>query len=181
MTIQEYISLISREPLTIEQGKGYRYIKKSILQKELLFIYEGHTRWEMLRDTISKNGLWGTGILEIKHPVSGEWLHYTGTASLPHERKMRLNYPNLEAHCFINACKKIGVWFGQTLNIDEEDAMPEDNEAPEINREDERLEILIDQCPNIETLAKYKDKLTESTRPVYVKKLKELTKQNKAA
>lgn len=123
MTDQEYISLISREPTLdmVKQGRGYKYIKKSILQKELLTIYSGHTKWEMLRDTVSKNGLWGTGLLSYKHPVSGEWLYVSGTASIPHLKVMQLNYPNLEAHAYINACKKIGVWFGQTLNIDIDD------------------------------------------------------------
>jgi hypothetical protein len=37
---------------------------------------------------------------------------------------MRLNYPALESQCFKNACKKLGVWFGQTLNSESEDAEP---------------------------------------------------------
>ena len=135
MTNKEYIDLISREPTPdmISEAKNkageveYRYIKKSILQRELLNIFQGHTKWDMERDTVTKGGLWGKGVLHYKNPVSGEWLFVSGTASLPHEKKMRLNYPSLESHCMINACKKIGVWFGQTLNISEEDAMPDED------------------------------------------------------
>ena len=150
MTQNQYIEAISREPLPhmIKEGTGYRYIPKSILQRELLKIYDGFTRWEMLRETVVNNGLWGTGRLEYKHPVTNEWLYVTGTASLPHDKNMRLNFPNLEAHCMINACKKIGVWFGQTLNKDQEDAMP-DEELPVIQQSKARLK------PDSKIMAKF--------------------------
>lgn len=73
MTNEEYLERISKEPTTemVKQGNGYRYIPKSILQKELLLLYNGHTKWEMMRETVSRNGLWGTGLLWYKHPVTG--------------------------------------------------------------------------------------------------------------
>ena len=137
-----YLESISREPLPemIKQGKGYKYIPKSILQRELRIIYNCNTKWEMLRDTISKNGLWGTGLLSVKHSETGEWLYYSGVASIPHLKVMTLNYPNLEAHCMINACKKIGVWFGQTLNIDTED-LPIELLETESTQQPEDIEI----------------------------------------
>lgn len=133
MTEQEYINCISTEPDTemIKEARSsngdleYRYIPKSILQKELLIIYGGNTQWEMLRDTIGKEGMWGTGVLKVKNPVSGEWLNYTGTASLMHFKNLKLNYPNLESQCFKNACKKIGVRFGQIINLDIDDVEPQ--------------------------------------------------------
>lgn len=177
MTEQEYIDYISREPLEsmIRKGNGYLYIPKSILQKELLLLYKGHTKWEMLRDSITKNGLWGTGILHYKHPVTNEWLFVTGTASLPHEKKLRLGFPSLEAHCMINACKKIGVWFGQTLNIEEDDAMPDDEELLTVNREHERLVMLMEDCNTIEELAIYKPELPRELMPIYINILRKLT------
>jgi hypothetical protein len=122
---------------------SYRYIKKSVIQKELLKIYEGHTRWEMLRETVTAKGMYGVGRFEYRHPVSKEWLSVTGTASLPHDKKMRLGFPSLEGHCLQNAVKKIGVFFGQTLNQSIEDKMPDetiDEDAP-ISQEDEQIQI----------------------------------------
>lgn len=186
MTYQEYLDIINQEPssdmICESRDKNgdlqYRYIRKSVLQRELLRVYQGNTRWEMLRDTISKNGIWGVGKLEVKHPVSGEWLTYTGVASLPHERRMRLNYPKLEAHCMINACKKIGAWFGQTINIEEEDDM-DDTESEEleiINVADERLEILIEEAETLEQLATYKKDLPPSLKKKYMEKVKTFIK-----
>lgn len=139
MTQKQYLEIISREPLDfmVKDGQGYRYIPKSILQSELLKIFEGNIRWEMLRETVVNNGLWGTGRLEYKNPATMEWLSVTGTASLSHDKNMRLNFPNLEAHCMINACKKIGVWFGQTLNKDQEDTM--DDGVPVIQQAKQKL------------------------------------------
>lgn len=127
MTNLEYIQALNQEPIPemVKEGDGYKYIPKSILQYELLKIYNGHTQWEMIRDIVGKGGLWGTGVLKVKHPVSGEWLSNTGTASLKHDKVMKLNYPNLESQCFKNACKKLGKWFGQTLNLEVDDAEPE--------------------------------------------------------
>lgn len=181
MTNLDYLNIISQEPTSdmISENRDkngdlqYRYIRKSVLQKELNRIYEGHVRWEMLRDSITKNGIWGTGRLEVKHPVSGEWLYFTGVASLPHERRMRLNYPKLEAHCMINACKKIGVWFGQTLNIDEEDEMLDsEEETPVMNIADERLEILIEEAESLEQLSQYKKDLPSHLKIKYMNKIK---------
>lgn len=134
MTNEEYVMQISREPtpeMVIDAKKPdgtieYKFIPKSILQKELLAIYGGHDQWEMIKDTVGKDGIWGTGVLKVKHPVSGEWIHKTGMGALKHEKNMKLNYPSLEAQCFKNACKKLGVWFGQTLNLDIEDLEPEE-------------------------------------------------------
>lgn len=150
-----YIELISQEPLheMIKQGEGYLYIPKSILQRELRIIYNGLTMWTMLRDTVSKNGLWGTGSISVKHPETGDWLYYTGTASIPHLKVMRLNYPNLEAHAFINACKKIGPWFGQNLNLNIEDAPIEALETENVQPEDiemTRLKKLVMDAPTQE-------------------------------
>lgn len=135
MTEEKYIEYISEEPSQVQtsepgaDGQTYRYIKKSHLQQELLTLYRGYTKWKMLRDSVTNKGMWGTGLLKYKHPATGEWLYVTGTASKAHDEGMRTNYPTLEANCFVNACKKIGVRFGQTLNVDQEDKETE-AEAP---------------------------------------------------
>lgn len=190
MTNEFYIQQISKEPTKdmVREFKNkageveYLYLPKSIIQKELLSIYEGHTKWEMLRETVGKVGMYGTGILHYKHPVSGEWLFVTGTASLPHEKKMRLQFPNLESHCFLNAVKKIGVWFGQTLNLNDEDAMPDDvTQLDEISPE-ERATSLAESlafCKTMEELKSYRlvvyaKGTSHELKALYETKLREL-------
>tara|TARA_R110000868_G_scaffold304243_2_gene564783 strand:- start:351 stop:983 length:633 start_codon:yes stop_codon:yes gene_type:complete len=178
MNFEEYLEIINSEPsasMVCEHRNPngdleYRYIRKSVLQSELNRIYRGHVRWEMIRDTVASNGLYGTGKLEVKHPVSGDWIYFTGVASLPHERSMRLNYPKLEAHCMINACKKIGAWFGQRLNIDEDDEMEVVSDS--INIADEKLEILIEEASTLEQLSQYKKNLPSHLKVKYMAKLK---------
>jgi hypothetical protein len=179
MNYEEYLEKINADPLPSmvsehRNSKGeleYRYIRKSILQRELTNLYRGNVRWEMVRESVTQNGLYGTGRLEVKHPVSNEWIYFTGVASLPHEKSMRLNYPRLEAHCMINACKKIGVWFGQTLNIDEEDEA-EVHAEEIINAAEEKLEILIEQASSLEQLSSYKKDLPSHLKIKYMAKLK---------
>ena len=192
MTNEFYIQQISKEPTKdmVREFKNkageveYLYLPKSIIQKELLSIYEGHTKWEMLRETVGKVGMYGTGILHYKHPVSGEWLFVTGTASLPHEKKMRLQFPNLESHCFLNAVKKIGVWFGQTLNLKDEDAMPDDvTQLDEISPE-ERATSLAESlafCKTMEELKSYRlvvyaKGTSHELKELYETRLRELKK-----
>lgn len=173
MTNEDYVALISQEPLYVEQGEGYKYIKKSVLQKDLLQIYNGNSGWELLRETVSAKGLWGVGQLTYQHPVSKAWIVQSGTASIPHIKTMRLSFPSLEAQCFKNACKKIGVRFGQLLNLDDEEEPA--SEAPIEDRADERMIILMDDCKSIEELAAFKKNLPAHLMPKYMDRIKQLS------
>lgn len=178
-TYEEYLEIIGQEPLPemVSEHYGedglveYYFIRKSILQRELARIYLGNVRWNMTRDNLTNNGIYGVGLLEVKHPVSGEWLHFSGVASLPHEKVMRLNYPRLEAYCMMNACKKIGPWFGQTLNSEKED----EEEVVQLHTttiSEDKLEILIDSAGSLEELAQYKKELPSHLKVKYMSKLK---------
>ena len=71
----------------------------------------------------------------------------------------------------VNACKKIGIWFGQCLNNQEEDEV----EVPEeqiIDIADDRLEILIAEASSIEALSQYKKDLPSNLKAKYMAKLK---------
>lgn len=183
MTNKDYTELISREPTPdmvkeVRNKKGeleYRYIPKSILQRELMTIYDGHTKFEMLRETVGKSGMYAVALFHYKHPVSGEWLYVSGTASLSHENKMRLSFPNLESHCFLNAVKKIGVWFGQCLNTSQEDAMPDEDDmggeepTPEETAATTSQQLI--NCTTLEDLKSYRLVVYAKTSP---KELQEL-------
>ena len=163
----EYINLVSRNPLPemiteVKNKAGelqYCFIKKSVIQRELREIFVGHTRWEMLRETVLPKGMYGVGRLEYKHPVSGDWLSVTGTASLPNDKKMRLGFPSLESHCMLNAVKKIGPWFGQNLNMDIEDKMPDEvpfEEEPTKEEQEASLREMVAFCKTEEELKSYR-------------------------
>lgn len=190
----EYLELISREPTAemvtdVKDKEGniqYKYIKKSLLQKELLDIYGGHTKWEQLRETVTTKGLYGVGRLEYRHPISGEWLSVTGTASLPHDKKMRLGFPALEGNCFLNAVKKIGVWFGQTLNNTIEDIMPDETlDDGDSLTEEEKAASLTESlafCKTVEELKTwrmpvYAKGTSHEIKELYEQRLRELSKK----
>ena len=193
MTSQEYIDYVSKEPLPemikeVRNKKGeleYRYIPKSILQRELLKLYDGNTKWEMLRETIGAKGMFGTGNFHYKHPVSGEWLFVSGTASLPQDKKMWLGFPALESHCFLNAVKKIGVFFGQTINISQEDAMPDEEQLQEEPTPEETATTLSQQLVNCTTVTELKSYrlpvyargIPSEVQELYETRLRELSKK----
>ena len=189
---KNYIDILSREPTLemvkeVRNKKGdleYRYIPKSIIQMQLLLIYGGSDSFEMQRETIGKTGMYGTGVLKVKHPFTGEWISKTGTASLPHDKKLRLGFPNLESHCFLNAVKKLGVWFGQTLNNKEEDSMPDDetlNAEPDIEETKGNLTTQIINCSNLVDLKSYRvivfsKQGSPELQGLYETRLRDLTK-----
>lgn len=193
MTTQEYIDAISKEPTSemikeVRNKKGeleYRYIPKSIIQQQLLEIYEGNDSFEMLRETVTKSGMFGTGVLKVKHPFSGEWITKTGTASLPHDKKLRLGFPNLESHCFLNAVKKLGKFFGRDLNIREEDAMPDGetlNAEPDVEETKENLVKQLVNCKDVADLKTYRTYIfskqgSPELQGLYETRLRELNKQ----
>ena len=192
-TPKDYIDLLSREPLPemvkeVMDKKGnieYKYIPKSIIQQQLLEIYQGHDSFEMLRETVSKAGMYGTGVLKVKHPFTCDWISKTGTASLPHDKKLRLGFPNLESHCFLNAVKKLGKWFGRDLNIREEDAMPDDetlNAEPDVEETKGNLTTQIINCSNLVDLKSYRvivfsKQGSPELQGLYETRLRDLTKQ----
>lgn len=192
---KNYIDVISREPTLemvkeVRNKKGdleYRYIPKSIIQMQLLLIYGGSDSFEMLRETIGKAGMYGTGVLKVKHPFTGDWICKTGTASLPHDSKLRLGFPNLESHCFLNAVKKLGVWFGQTLNNKEEDSMPDDetmDKEPDVEETKSNLTTQVINCNNLTDLKSYRvivfsKQGSPELQGLYETRLRELTSKNK--
>lgn len=177
MTQAEYIHAISREPLEtmIREKEGYKYIPISVIQPELLLVYQGLTKWEMTKDVVTPNGLWGIGVLHYKLPFGDrEWVFQSGTASIPISKKMRLSYPSLEAHCMMNAAKKIGPWFGQNLNRGEEDE--EDGEIPVVQVAGaEAITEMINKAKTLEELGAVKPYVTSETNNTYMRKVRQLS------
>ncbi len=160
MTQEQYLVEIETEPTAemIKEAKDaggvllYRYIPKVVLERELRRVYGGRHSWDMERDTITSKGAWGKGVLTLIHPVDGTIVKYSGTASVAMDRKMQLVYPGLEARCIINACRKIGPWFGQNLNVAEDNvedtgnAATEEDQEASANLEFEQITAKINAC-----------------------------------
>lgn len=154
MTIDQYLEIINREPLpemvkaAMSKDKKtvlYHYIPKHILEQNLRNLYGGKHSWDMERDTVSNRGAWGKGVLTIIHPVDGTIVRYSGTASVAMDRRMQLTYPALEAKCMINAARKIGPWFGQNLNLAEDNVEidPEPGQMGEPMDDDQAIEVAL--------------------------------------
>lgn len=181
ISLHGYINVVTREPLEamIRKNKdGFLYIPLSIIQAELLLIFKGMTKWEMLSVSGNKEGLWGYGKLWYKVPTQDDWLFQTGTAAVPLSKKMRLGYPSLESHCILNAAKKIGPWFGQNLNRDKDDEFIEDDGVPVIQVEKSvtRILELIETAKSEVDLAKLKPDVdrveSKDLNSIYMKKLR---------
>lgn len=200
MTQEEYLGMIETEPTEemVVIKEEYRYIPISVIWAELRLIYKGNVKWEMLRETVHKDGVYGVGKLWYLPPIitvkkkniygqfqypaqvefedqhNTEWMFLTGTAAVPITKKLRLSYPSLEAHCIMNAVKKIGPWFGSNLNKENEDKELVEDDMPVINVADERLIALIENAKTLEELGtlKPKDGLPDGAKAAYHKKLK---------
>jgi hypothetical protein len=157
-TIEQYNEIINAAPPEdkIKQNPdGSLYLPISYIQPLLYEIYQGYTKMELIRETIHGKGITGVGRLHYKHPISNEWLYQDGSAGLPHGYGLRLDLPSLGTHIMLNAVKKIGNCFGQSLNRDRED-LPVEQEV-EINIEADRVKVLIDNATDLKTLAVHKD------------------------
>ena len=119
---QDYLNWLNEPPRVIKQNDdGSEYVPISCVQEDLLEGYKGNTKMELLRESYHSEGLSGIGRLHYKHPISGEWLFQDGSASIPFNQGMRLDFPSLSGHIMLSCAKKIGPRFGQKLNRDLED------------------------------------------------------------
>lgn len=123
MSEEEYYDYLNKEPVVTKTNPdGSYYCPISYVQEQLMQLYRGNTKFELLRENIGTKGSYGVGRLHYKVPYSGEWLFQDGSASIPHDKGMRLDFPALASHIMLSCAKKIGKVFGRDLNRDIEDA-----------------------------------------------------------
>jgi hypothetical protein len=121
--LKKYLDWLNEHPRIVKQNPdGSDYVPISCVQEDLMEGFFGHTKMELLRETILSHGLSGVGRLHYKHPVTGEWLYQDGSASIPFVMGMRLDFPRLGSMILLNCAKKIGNRFGQKLNRDQDDS-----------------------------------------------------------
>lgn len=122
MTKAQYLKWINEDPRVIKDNSdGSKYVPISCVQEDFMTGYGGNTKMELLRESYHSQGLSGIGRLHYLPPGSKEWLFQDGSASIPFDKGMRLDFPKLSSMIMLSCAKKIGKRFGQHLNRDIED------------------------------------------------------------
>jgi hypothetical protein len=100
-----------------------------------------------------------------------------GDAGIILTGNLRTDSPRLEAMILLSCAKKFGKIFGRDLNRTKDDApLPVIKiEKRDPTNEEKRMEILIDECDDIEELTSYKLLIPETLKKKYESKLKKLS------
>lgn len=181
----EWIEVISHDPnpeLVKKHDDGSLYLPISATQNLLDEIFLGQWSFEVLREQYGRKWGRGYGLMTVINPITGNSIARGGDAAIQLTGNMKLDSPRLEAFILLSCAKKFGKKFGRDLNRNKDDApLPviTEQKVP-VNEEKDRLQKLIEDCTNIDTLKTYhlvagQYKLT----PVYNKKLKQLQSPDK--
>lgn len=181
VTAEQFSEILDADPLPEEikqNDDGSLYLPISIVQNKMDKIFGHSWSWSFERETMGKTGATGVGTVHYTHPVTGQYIHRTGTAAINFEGQMRLDFPRLDAQTFLNASKKIGRCFGRDLNRNIEDApapkvMVESN--PEIDREFEDTKYRLLDIQDKSEAEKY----LQSTSFKYHTELKQIVSSKK--
>lgn len=136
--------------------------------------------------------------LHFRNPITGEWGYQDGLAAvgvqtdkgasasdlaaIKHNAIM-LALPSAESYAIKDAAEKLGTIFGE--NLTRNDTIEFSPSYIKINKEDERVELMINDCQTLNDLEKLKEHCTnDALLDAYTKKIKELgyevkTKQRK--
>jgi len=119
------------------------------------------------------NEVVGSIVLEVKHPITGEWLKRTGAGaviimqdkdatldsfnSTKKKNALDLTFPKLKAECLKNAALSIGNVFGRNLNRKKKDVY-----TPIVkNSIEKRVVKMIENAKSISDLTSLRTDLTE--------------------
>lgn len=131
--------------------------------------------------------------LHFRNPITGEWGYQDGLgavgvqtdkgtsasdlAAIKHNAIM-LALPSAESYAIKDAAEKLGTIFGE--NLTRKDAIDFSPSYIKINKEDERVELMINDCKTLGELEKLKEYCTnDSLVSIYTKKTKELKNETK--
>jgi len=114
-----------------------------------------------------------SGSNDITRTLSGAATFVLNKASNPHPAA------TVKSLSIMNAVKPLGLKFGWKLNDNEDNVEPqyEVEDETEPSREDDRIKILINDSTSIDDLGKLRKNVPAELMPVYMNKLKELTKK----
>ena len=156
---------------------GSLYVPISIVQNLLDEIFLGQWSFKMTSSTFGRKWARGSGIMEVIHPISGQKISRGGDAGIILVNNLRTDSPRLEAMVLLSCAKKYGRVFGRDLNRNKDDEpLPIVTiEKREFTSEEKRLEILIEECDDIDELTSYKLVIPTSLKGKYDTKLQKLS------
>lgn len=156
---------------------GSLYLPISHVQNLLDDVFIGNWSFEVTNTVFGRKWARGSGVMQVKNPVTGEIIRRSGDAGIILTGNLRTDSPRLEAMILLSCAKKFGRIFGRDLNRTKDDApLPIVKvEKPDITTEEKRMKALIEDCNDKAELETYKLLIPQSLKKDYQAKLKSLS------
>lgn len=179
------------DPKKILKHQGYEYIPISAIEKDLDKLYFGLVQYECISFKQIFNEVACHARIKVFHPVINQWMHYDGLGSavLQQDKDTKvsdfhlfkkpnagqLTYPKAYAEAIKNAAKKIGKRFGADINRTFEDNYEPLNVSKKpLDKEDDRLYLLIQDCNTEKELRDLEKHIPETLTDAFNVKMDQL-------
>jgi hypothetical protein len=177
---QQFVDDLNSEPSAEHIKKnddGSLYLPISVVQTQLDDIFMGQWNFQVTETFFGRKWARGSGYIEAFNPITQMVVRRNGDAGIILTGNLRTDSPRLEAMILLSCAKKFGKIFGRDLNRTKDDApLPVIKiEKRDPTNEEKRMEILIDECDDIEELTSYKLLIPETLKKKYESKLKKLS------
>ena len=178
--LNSYMRRVSSEPNSDEirrNDDGSLYLPISHIQTLLDDVFMGQWSFHVTETSFGRKWARGSGIMEATVPWTDIKIKRSGDAGIILTGNLRTDSPRLEAMILLSCAKKFGKLFGRDLNRQKEDApLPTVRvEKRDYTTEEKRMEILIDECDNLEDLKTYRLVIPPSLKDKYSAKIAELS------
>jgi hypothetical protein len=156
---------------------GSLYLPISHIQTLLDNVFLGQWSFEVTTTLFGRKWARGSGVMEITNPFTSEKIKRGGDAGIILTGNLRTDSPRLEAMILLSCAKKLGRIFGRDLNRTKDDApLPVAKiERTDPTTEEKRMQILIEECNDINELETYKLVIPQNLKKQYQSKLKQLS------
>lgn len=148
---------------------------------------------EVLREGTMFHSIYCTVRVHYLHPITKEWMYHDGVGAVKAQSDakqpfnqdtikssaVQIGLPAAKSYAIKDATEHLGKLFGRDINRADTMAFESMSEkaAKAKSKQDERLEILIENCKTLEALKKFQSLLnTQEQRDLYDKKFNELKK-----
>lgn len=177
---QQFTYDLNEDPNTLfikQNDDGSFYLPISHIQSLLDEVFLGHWSFEVRREVFGRKWARGSGVIEVIHPVTKEKIVRNGDAAIILTGNLRTDSPRLEAMILLSCAKKFGRIFGRDLNRhkDDEPLKVVRIEKRDVTTEEKRMQILIEECDDLQELESYRLLIPEGLKKQYQQKLKQLS------
>jgi hypothetical protein len=170
--------------------KGYKYLPIDKIEYLLKRIFKNY-RIEVLREGSSFNGVYVVVRVHYLNPISGIWDFHDGIGAAQlqtasgksaadlaniNNGALSMAYPLAKTVAIKDACDHFGTTFGSDLNRKDTIAFTSDDKLIMVaqNKEEDRMQKLIEKAQDRETLETLKTHLTENLQNQFDTKWKSL-------